>query len=121
MDAVKQASPKIDRQFRDVPEVAARLHQAIARALDNRTNYGDARREYDRAAALFLRTDGPLSQDAIIVNLLRTAMEARTYQEGACLCACAAETAGIAAYRHFRPARRSCWYGFVGARDDCPD
>lgn len=83
VDAVKQASPKIDRQFRDVPEVAARLHQAIARALDNRTNYADARREYDRAAALYLQTAGPLSQDALIANLQRAAMEARTYQEGA--------------------------------------
>ena len=29
------------------------LHQTIARALDNRTDYGDARLEYGHAAALF--------------------------------------------------------------------
>ncbi len=83
VDAVKQALPRIDRQFHDMPEVAARLHHSIARALDNRTNYPDARQEYDRAAALFPQTEGPLSQDAIIVNLQLAAMEARTYQEGA--------------------------------------
>ena len=43
MDAVKQASPGIDRKFKDEPLVAARLHQTIARALDNRTDYADAR------------------------------------------------------------------------------
>ncbi len=82
VDAVKQASPKIDRQFRDAPEVAARLHHAIARALDNRSEFPAARPEYDRAAALYIRRDGPLSQDAIIVGLQRAAMEARTYQSG---------------------------------------
>ena len=82
LDAVKQASPDIDRQFHNAPEVAARLHQTIARALDNRSEFPDARREYDRAAALFLQGQGPLSQDAIIVHLQRAAMEARTYQQG---------------------------------------
>lgn len=81
LDAVKQASPEIDRQFRDAPEVAARLHQAIAKALDNRSAFPDARREYDRAAALFIQSQGPLSQDAIVVELQRAAMEARTYQK----------------------------------------
>src|SRR6202041_1054876 len=69
MDAIKQASPSIGRQFQDEPLVAARLHQTIARALDNRTDYPDARQEYDRAAALFQQEDGDLSQDAIIVQL----------------------------------------------------
>lgn len=82
IQAVKQAEPNIDRQFRDAPEVAARLHQAIARALDNRTDYADARPEYARAAALFEQTGGPLSQDAIIVQLQRTAAEARSYEKG---------------------------------------
>jgi tetratricopeptide (TPR) repeat protein len=83
VDALKQSLPRIDRQFHDAPETAARLHQSIARALDNRTNYTEARREYERAAALFAQTGGPSSQDAITVNLQRAAMEARTYQEGA--------------------------------------
>ena len=81
MDAVKQASPGIDRKFKDEPLVAARLHQTIARALDNRTDYADARLEYDRAATLFKQVDGELSQDAIVVQLQRVTLEARSYQK----------------------------------------
>ncbi len=82
MDAIKQASPSIDRKFQAEPLVAARLHQTIARALDNRTAYPDARQEYDRAAVLFHQVDGELSQDAIIVQLQRTTLEARSYESG---------------------------------------
>jgi eukaryotic-like serine/threonine-protein kinase len=82
MEAIQQASPSIDRQFKDEPLVAARLHQTIARALDNRTDYPDARLEYDRAARLFQQVDGELSQDAIIVQLQRATLEARAYQSG---------------------------------------
>jgi len=81
MDAIKQASPSIDRKFKEEPLVAARLHQTIARALDNRTDYPDARQEYDRAATLFKQADGELSQDAIIVQLQRTTLEARSYEK----------------------------------------
>jgi serine/threonine protein kinase/DNA-binding winged helix-turn-helix (wHTH) protein len=81
MDAVKQASPGIDRKFKAEPLIAARLHQTIARALDNRTDYPDARREYDSAAAFFKQVDGELSQDAIIVQLQRTTLEARSYEK----------------------------------------
>ncbi len=80
-DAIKQASPSIDHQFKDEPLVAARLHQTIARALDNRTDYADARSEYEHAAALFKQVDGELSQDAIIVELQRTTAESRSYQK----------------------------------------
>ena len=81
MDAIKQASPSIDRKFKDEPLVAARLHQTIARAFDNRTDYPDARQEYDRASTLFKQVDGELSQDAIIVQLQRTTLEARSYEK----------------------------------------
>src|SRR6266496_4028774 len=81
MEAIKQASPAIDRQFKDAPLVAARLHQTIARALDNRTAYPDARQEYDRAAALFIQNEGELSQDAIVVGLQRVTLEARSYEK----------------------------------------
>jgi eukaryotic-like serine/threonine-protein kinase len=82
LDAVKQASSGIDLQFANEPLIAAQLHHTIARALDLRTDYPDARQEYTRAAALYLQSDGPLSQDAIIAKLQRAAMEARTYQAG---------------------------------------
>src|SRR5947207_3447708 len=80
-DAIKQASPSIDHQFKDEPLVAARLHQTIARALDNRTAYSDARQEYDRAEALFIQNEGELSPDAIVVGLQRVTLEARSYEK----------------------------------------
>jgi DNA-binding winged helix-turn-helix (wHTH) protein/serine/threonine protein kinase len=82
LDAVKRASPGIDRQFANEPQVGAELHRAIAHALDMRTDYADARGEYEQAAALFVKSEGPLSDDAIIVELQRAAMEARSYQAG---------------------------------------
>jgi eukaryotic-like serine/threonine-protein kinase len=82
MDAIQQASPSIDRKFKDEPLVAARLHQTIARAFDNRTDYADARVEYDRAAPLFKQVDGELSQDAIVIQLQRATLEARSYEGG---------------------------------------
>ncbi len=81
VDAVIQASPSIDRQFQNEPLIAARLHETIAHALDNRSNWPGARGEYERAAALFVQADGSLSQDAIIVQLQRVTMEARTYEK----------------------------------------
>jgi eukaryotic-like serine/threonine-protein kinase len=106
MDAIKQASPGIDRQFKNEPLVAARLHQTIARALDNRTDYPDARQEYDRAATLFKQVDGELSQDAIIVQLQRTTLEARSYESNSLLLAksiLAQQEALIAKLPHPRP------------------
>lgn len=82
LEAVKQSLPGIDRQFSDEPMVAAQLHSTIARALDLRTDYPDARQEYDRATALYIKGEGPLSQDAIITQLQRAALEARSYQAG---------------------------------------
>jgi len=82
VDAVKQASPDIDRQFQRDPEIAAQLHHAIAKALDNRTDYSAARREYEQAAKLFTSARGPLAEDAVVVRLQQAAMEARTYSEG---------------------------------------
>jgi len=79
--AVNRAAPEIDRQFHNEPEIAARLHQTIARALDNRSDFSGARREYERAAALLARSAGPRAPETIIVRLQRAAMEARTYQK----------------------------------------
>ncbi|MGB7136161.1 MAG: tetratricopeptide repeat protein, partial [Acidobacteriaceae bacterium] len=81
IDAITQASPGIDRMFRNEPLIAARLHQAIARALDARTDYGDARVEYERSAALFRQAQGPVSQDAMVVEFQRATLEARSYEK----------------------------------------
>jgi eukaryotic-like serine/threonine-protein kinase len=80
VDAIKEASPGIDRKFANESETAARLHLTIAQALDNRSNFPEARSEYERAHQLFLQTEGPLSQNAIAVQLQRAAMEARSFQ-----------------------------------------
>lgn len=82
LEAVKQSLPGIDRQFSNEPMVAAQLHSTIARALDLRTDYPDAREEYDRATAAYIKSEGALSQDAIITQLQRAALEARSYQAG---------------------------------------
>jgi serine/threonine protein kinase/DNA-binding winged helix-turn-helix (wHTH) protein len=82
LDAVKQSSPRIDLQFKDEPLIAARLHQTIARSLENRSDWADARKEYDRAVALFLQAEGTLSQNAIIAQLQRATMEAISYEKG---------------------------------------
>src|SRR5262249_40643927 len=63
-DAIQQASPSIDRKFALEPQVAARLHLTIAQALDNRSNFAEARAEYERAHKLFLDMGGALSEDA---------------------------------------------------------
>ncbi len=82
LEAIERASPSINRKFQAEPDVAARLHLTIAQTLDNRTNYSEARQEYERAHRLFIKTEGPLSQDAIIVQLQRASMEARSYSSG---------------------------------------
>ncbi len=78
--AINQASPAIDREFATEPDVAARLHLTIAQALDSRSNFPEARQEYQRANQLFVQAEGPLSQHAIAVQLQRAAMEARSFQ-----------------------------------------
>ena len=77
--AIHDASPMIDRKFAAEPGIAARLHLTIAQALDSRSDFREARLEYARAHELFLQTEGPLSEDAIAVQLQCAAMEARSF------------------------------------------
>jgi DNA-binding winged helix-turn-helix (wHTH) protein/serine/threonine protein kinase len=81
-EVISRASPRIDLQFSGEPLVAARLHQTIARALDGRTDYAAARGEYERAAKLLSTSKEADPDSAVIVQLQRAAMEARTYQKG---------------------------------------
>jgi DNA-binding winged helix-turn-helix (wHTH) protein/serine/threonine protein kinase len=81
VDAVKHAAPAIDAQFKNEPQIAGRLHLTIARSLDGRTSYSDARGEYMRAAELARQAQGDLAQEAILADLQRAAMEARAYQK----------------------------------------
>jgi hypothetical protein len=77
---VKQASPHIDMQFKAEPLIAARLHQTLASAFDNRSDFPQARQEYGQADRLFQQAEGPLSQDSVMLRLQRTAMEARSFE-----------------------------------------
>jgi hypothetical protein len=81
VDAVKQASPLIDRRFAAEPAIAARLHQTIANAFDKRSNWADARIEYDRTGALWAKAGSGNAADAIVNRLQRAMMEARSYQD----------------------------------------
>jgi eukaryotic-like serine/threonine-protein kinase len=83
VDAVDRASSDIDRQFSTEPVIAARLHQTIARAFDGRSDYLRARREFDRAHELFLRGQGPHSPDAVIAQVQRADVDARSGDPGA--------------------------------------
>ena len=82
VDAVKQASPLIDRRFATEPAIAARLHQTIANAFDKRSSWSEARVEYDRAATLWAKAGNGYAANAIINRLQRAMMEARSYQDG---------------------------------------
>ncbi len=82
LEAVKQSSPEIDRQFQAEPEIAARLHLAIAKALDNRSDFAAAGQEYERAAELLTKARGALAPEAVTARLQQAGMEARTYAEG---------------------------------------
>jgi serine/threonine protein kinase len=82
VDVVNRASPHIDLQFSTEPLVAARLHQTIARAFDNRSDFPQARHEYTRASDLFRQSEGEVSANAIIARLQRAAMEARSIEPG---------------------------------------
>jgi serine/threonine protein kinase/DNA-binding winged helix-turn-helix (wHTH) protein len=107
LDAVKQSSPRIDLQFRNEPLIAARLHQTIARSLENRSDWADARKEYDRAVALFLLAEGEHSQDAIITQLQRATMEAISYEKGS-----------LPLAKSILAAQESAISGIAGPRED---
>ena len=82
VDAVNRASPQIDAKFSREPLVAARLHSTIARALNKRADFRDADREYKEAADLYLHARGPLSVEAISIQMQRAAMLARNPAAG---------------------------------------
>jgi serine/threonine protein kinase/DNA-binding winged helix-turn-helix (wHTH) protein len=82
LGAIRASSADIDRRFGFEPAVAARLHQTMAKALDGRNDWDSARKEYEQAANLWIKADGPLSQDAIIANLQQVQMLVRSYRGG---------------------------------------
>lgn len=107
-EAIQSATPDIDRRFSAAPEVAAMLHGAVARALDARTDYASARKEYQRVLEIL----PPESAAAVIAQLQLAAMEARTYGEGSLAKAKAilAEQEGRIAKLADPPADLSVWH-----------
>lgn len=104
-DAVRRVSPQIDRRFGDAPAVAARLHQTIANALDQRNDWEGARGAYGRAAALWESVPGGTS-DAVVTRLQAAMMEARSSLVGSlprAVTMIGAAEAQIAAQRLTRP------------------
>jgi serine/threonine protein kinase len=81
-DVVSQASPQIDSEFAAQPLLAARLHETLAKAFDNRSDFKRARQEYMRADDLFRQAEGPLSQEAVLMRLQRASLEARSFEPG---------------------------------------
>ena len=53
--AIESVRPVIDSRFSDKPEIAGRIHQTLALALDNALDNGPAAEEYERAAADWIR------------------------------------------------------------------
>ncbi|MBB6427166.1 protein kinase domain-containing protein [Sphingopyxis sp. JAI128] len=80
IDAIKRASRNIDQRFAGSPQVAARLHLAVARAFHGRSDFDTARAEYVRAGQLFAQANETGSDDAAIGRLGRIHMEATSGQ-----------------------------------------
>jgi len=80
IDAIKRASRNIDQRFAGSPQVAARLHLAVARAFHGRSDFDTARAEYVHAGQLFAQANETDSDDAVIGRLGRIHMEATSGQ-----------------------------------------
>ncbi len=76
--AITHASPQIDRRFANAPAISGQLHEVIAGALDARTDFNAAERQFEIAAQCFRKAEGPLSQNALIAEFRRENTLART-------------------------------------------
>ena len=81
--AIRGARPMIDTRFSAQPQVAARIHQSVALALDNAQDSSPAAEEYDRAAADWITVSGPMSQDALYQQYQHVRLDARSFGAGA--------------------------------------
>lgn len=82
LQAIDKALPKIDQRFPGEPEIAGRLHETVAEALDNQTNFPEAFAEYGAAAKSFREAEGPFSQDAMIAELKRASSQVTSNMPG---------------------------------------
>lgn len=82
VEAIKRASRDIDQRFGGSPDVAARLHLAVARAFTGRSDFDTARAEFIAADRLFAEAGLAGSDDAALGRLGRIHMEALSGQPG---------------------------------------
>ena len=80
--AVQDVRPLTDSRFSAQPEVAARIHQTLALALDSARDYSPSAEEYDRAAANWIRVEGPLCQNALFQQYQHVLLDARNLSPG---------------------------------------
>jgi serine/threonine protein kinase len=80
--AIQAVAPQIDQRFSGEPRIAATLHDAIAGALDNQNEFLAAGKQFDDAAAKWIETDGPLSQNAMFSQYQHVFTEIRSRLPG---------------------------------------
>ncbi|MFI4980970.1 MAG: winged helix-turn-helix domain-containing protein, partial [Nevskiales bacterium] len=86
LDALRRSAGQVDLRFAAAPETAALVHQEVAHAFSNAGDEKSAAAEFDKAAQLYLRTQGPTSADAIKARIqqaqsLSTGGEAKAARE----------------------------------------
>lgn len=82
IEAIKRASRDIDQKFEGSPDVAARLHLAVARAFTGRSDFDTARAEFIAADRLFAQARRHGADEAVLGRLGRIHMEALSGQPG---------------------------------------
>ena len=75
-EASRRASAEIDVRFHNAPLVAGRLHEALARAFDQRTDLAAARAEYAKADAAYARAGDTGRNERAIARLHLAEMDA---------------------------------------------
>ena len=69
LQAINQARSNVDRRFNQAPEIAARIHLALANAYGALSAFRDSEHEYRAAAEHFEQANGSLSQEALEARL----------------------------------------------------
>lgn len=82
MDAVSNAEAHIPYRLAKEPAIAASIYYSLAQAFAGRGAFREARHAFDKAAATFVKAQGPQSPDATIVMLRRAQMEAYASDAG---------------------------------------
>ena len=90
LQAINQARSNVDRRFSQAPEIAARIHMALANAYGALSSFSDSEHEYRAAAEHFEQAKGNLSQEALEARL-RTAITLMIEQTPQALAASEAE------------------------------